>query len=138
MASSKTPLKALSSNHHLPQLIAVAEKILPAKCKPQTLAYCPTMDLIALAADDKQLHVFRLNGQRVFGGSFAGEEYLDEGAGGGEGEEKEEKDVMRAVKWKNDGRDFFLTSELLAPSSTVWFIWFLALQFTSVLTALPS
>ena len=65
------------------------------------------MDLVALAADDKQLHVFRLNGQRVFGGSFAGEEYLDEGAGGKEGEEKEEKDVMRAVKWKNDGRDFF-------------------------------
>lgn len=84
---------------HQPQLTAVAEKTLqPTKCKPGgsgTLAYCPTMDLIALAAEDEQLHVFRLNGQRVFGGSFGGDPYLDEDA--------KEKGEIRAMKWKNNG-----------------------------------
>lgn len=50
-----------------PQLTPVGEKSLPAKCKPSTLAYCPSMDLIALATEDEELRVFRLNGQRVFG-----------------------------------------------------------------------
>ncbi|KAL1998390.1 hypothetical protein VTN02DRAFT_6293 [Thermoascus thermophilus] len=87
-----------------PQLTAVAEKTLPAttRCRPGrgTLAYCPTMDLIALAAEDGQLHVFRLNGQRVFGGSFGGDpsSYLE----GGEGDEKG-KGELRALRWKNNG-----------------------------------
>jgi hypothetical protein len=51
-----------------PRLTAVAEKTLPAKCKPDSLAYCPTVDLVALATQDEQLHVFRLNGQKIFRG----------------------------------------------------------------------
>ncbi|KAJ5764981.1 hypothetical protein N7520_004540 [Penicillium odoratum] len=78
-----------------PQLTPVGEKSLPAKCKPNTLAYCPTMDLIALATEDEELRVFRLNGQRVFGGSFGGDPYL--------GEDEEDGEV-RAVAWKGNGR----------------------------------
>ena len=48
-------------------LLEVAEKVLPQAIKPGLVAYCPTMDLIALATRDEQVHVFRLNGQRVFG-----------------------------------------------------------------------
>lgn len=77
-----------------PQLTPVGEKSLPAKCKPSTLAYCPTMDLIALATEDEELRVFRLNGQRVFGGSFGGDPYL--------GEDEEDGEV-RAVAWKGNG-----------------------------------
>ncbi|KAI9932182.1 hypothetical protein MW887_009692 [Aspergillus wentii] len=79
---------------HEPQLTPVGEKSLPAKCKASTLAYCPTMDLIALSTDDEELRVFRLNGQRVLGGSFGGDPYLDEDDGGGE---------IRGVKWKGNG-----------------------------------
>jgi anaphase-promoting complex subunit 4 len=80
-----------------PQLTAVAEKTLPAKCKPGLLAYCPTMDMVALATEDEQLHVFRLNGQQVLGVNLGGDPYLDE-----------EKGDARAISWKNDGRSSFL------------------------------
>lgn len=76
------------------QLPPVGEKLLPAKCKPGTLTYCPTMDLIALVTEDDELHVFRLNGQKVVGGSFKGDPYLDEDDGRGE---------IRALRWKNNG-----------------------------------
>ncbi|EFW18783.1 hypothetical protein D8B26_005595 [Coccidioides posadasii str. Silveira] len=70
------------------QLASVSEKQLTAKCKPDILTYCPTMDLVALATEDEQVHVFRLNGQKVFGG-FA--------RGGGEGLK------VKALKWKANG-----------------------------------
>ncbi|KAL8806298.1 MAG: hypothetical protein Q9182_001445 [Xanthomendoza sp. 2 TL-2023] len=49
------------------QLNMLAETISPLAIIPNHLSYCPTMDLLALAAEDKRVHVFRLNGQRVFG-----------------------------------------------------------------------
>ncbi|KAL4893762.1 anaphase-promoting complex, cyclosome, subunit 4-domain-containing protein [Aspergillus ambiguus] len=82
------------SLRHEPQLTPVGEKALPAKCKPDSLTYCPTMDLIAVVTKDDDLCVFRLNGQKVFGGSFKGDPYLDEDDGGGE---------IRGVTWKNNG-----------------------------------
>ena len=45
----------------------LAEKTVPQGIKPGLVAYCPTMDLIALVTRDEQTHVFRFNGQRVFG-----------------------------------------------------------------------
>ncbi|KAJ5693690.1 hypothetical protein N7536_004102 [Penicillium majusculum] len=78
-----------------PQLTPVGEKSLPAKCKAQAVAYCPTKDLIALATEDEELRVFRLNGQRVFGGSFVGDPYL--------GEDEEDGEI-RGMAWKGDGR----------------------------------
>lgn len=85
---------------HDPQLIPVGEKLLPAKCKANQLVYCPTMDLIALATQDEELRVFRLNGQRVFGGSFGGGDLYFEG------EEDEEEDAageIKGLKWKGNG-----------------------------------
>lgn len=79
--------------HPGPRLASVAEKSLPAKCKPGSLTYCPTMDLIALATDDEELRVFRLNGQRVFGGSFCGDPYLDETQNG----------EIRGLIWRSNG-----------------------------------
>ncbi|KAL4934471.1 putative anaphase-promoting complex component Cut20/Apc4 [Aspergillus undulatus] len=77
-----------------PQLTPVGEKSLSAKCKADMITYCPTMDLIALVTEDEELRVFRLNGQRVFGGNFKGDPYLDEDDGGGE---------IRGVRWKDNG-----------------------------------
>ncbi|PLB37356.1 putative anaphase-promoting complex component Cut20/Apc4 [Aspergillus candidus] len=85
---------ASQSLRHEPQLSPIAEKSLPAKCKPGSLTYCPTMDLIALVTDDDELCVFRLNGQRVFGGSFKGDPYLGEDEADGE---------IRGLAWKNNG-----------------------------------
>lgn len=48
-------------------LSMLAEKLMPVAINPEHVAYCPTMDLVALATIDEQVHVFRLNGQRVFG-----------------------------------------------------------------------
>ncbi|THC97798.1 hypothetical protein EYZ11_002714 [Aspergillus tanneri] len=79
---------------HGPQLSPVAGKLLPTKCKENTLAYCPTMDLIALVTEDDELHVFRLNGQKVVGGLFKGDPYLDEDDGRGE---------IRRLMWKDNG-----------------------------------
>ncbi|KAL8675570.1 MAG: hypothetical protein Q9168_000082 [Polycauliona sp. 1 TL-2023] len=48
-------------------LTMLAEKMSPLLINPSHLSYCPTMDLLALGAQDERVHVFRLNGQRVFG-----------------------------------------------------------------------
>ncbi|KAL8759268.1 MAG: hypothetical protein Q9199_000881 [Rusavskia elegans] len=48
-------------------LTLLAEKMSPLLIDPSHLSYCPAMDLLALAAQDERVHVFRLNGQRVFG-----------------------------------------------------------------------
>lgn len=115
-----------------PQLTAVAEKTLQAtRCKPGSgmLAYCPTMDLIALAAEDDQLHVFRLNGQRVFGGSFGGDPYLDEDA--------KEKGELRGLRWKNNGMFFYIVCEVFFSFFDIREIVYL-LVFTCILTSLPS
>ena len=45
----------------------LAEKVIQPAINPKHLAYCPTMDLIALVTLDEQVHIYRLNGQRVFG-----------------------------------------------------------------------
>lgn len=45
----------------------LAEKLVQPAVNPQHLAYCPTMDLIALASIDDHIQVYRLNGQKVFG-----------------------------------------------------------------------
>ena len=44
----------------------LAEKVVQPAVKPDHLAYCPTMDLIALVTTDEQIHIFRLNGQKVY------------------------------------------------------------------------
>lgn len=81
-----------------PELVSVAEKTLPAKCKDGPfLTYCPTMDLVALATEDEQLYVFRLNGQEVLSVDLAGDPYLDEVKG-----------EIRGVRWKNDGIHSFI------------------------------
>lgn len=98
------------------QLPPVAEISLPAKCKPNMVTYCPTMDLIALItggqeqgqghANGEELCVYRLNGQRVFGGSFGGDEYdsEEEGQDGKDGRE------VRGIRWRNNGVFLLLLS----------------------------
>lgn len=51
------------------------------------------MDLIALATEDEQLYVYRLNGQEVLSADLAGDPYLDEVKG-----------EIRGLRWKNDGK----------------------------------
>lgn len=87
---------SLQQQEQPPALTSVAEKTLPSKCKDGSLlAYCPTMDLIALATEDEQLYVYRLNGQEVLSADLAGDPYLDEVKG-----------EIRGVRWKNDGNEF--------------------------------
>ena len=77
-------------------LNVVGERFLPSKCRPSTLSYCPTMDLVAVVTaqdlpgdggrTEEKLSVWRLNGQQVFG--------WDAPSGIG----------IPFVKWKTDGR----------------------------------
>ncbi|KAK2751007.1 hypothetical protein FQN57_000082 [Myotisia sp. PD_48] len=93
-----SPDNTSATSEHL-RLIAIAEKTLPEKCKPGTLAYCPTMDLVAVAMEDNHVHVFRLNGQYVFGGMY-GDTSNSFDASTSTGNELSVVDV----KWKNSGR----------------------------------
>ena len=45
----------------------LAEKVVQPAINSAHVAYCPTMDLVALATIDEQVQVYRLNGQKVFG-----------------------------------------------------------------------
>ncbi|KAL8693429.1 MAG: hypothetical protein Q9218_001739 [Villophora microphyllina] len=65
----------------------VAEKTMQTPVKPNQLAYCPTMDLLALATADERVEVFRVNGQRVFGVN------RDDSAGN-----------VTSLQWKPDGQ----------------------------------
>ncbi|RDW84573.1 hypothetical protein BP6252_02163 [Coleophoma cylindrospora] len=47
-------------------LEVLSEKTLHHAVNPRLVAYCPSMDLLALVSTDQQVLVFRLNGQRVF------------------------------------------------------------------------
>ena len=44
----------------------LASNVVQPTINTKCAAYCPAMDLIALATVDGQIHVFRLNGQEVF------------------------------------------------------------------------
>ena len=68
-------------------LSMMAEKVVQPAINPKHLAYCPTMDLVAFATVDGQVHVHRLNGQRVFGASG-----------------KQSTGNIRDIKWKPNGR----------------------------------
>ena len=106
----------MPSADHNPQLSPVAEKSLPTKCKHNMLTYCPTMDLIALVSvQDEELSVYRLNGQRVFGGSFEGSDayymYDEEEEG-----QKRNEGEIRGVRWKNNGQYTFISYEYWSNS----------------------
>ncbi|EFR04173.1 hypothetical protein MGYG_07180 [Nannizzia gypsea CBS 118893] len=94
MVSPSSPPAIAAEQEEPATLNSVAEKDLTARCKPRTIAYCPNMDLVAVVTEDEQVNVYRLNGQRVFGGAY------------GLGEEDGEKGIVRAVglKWKENGR----------------------------------
>jgi anaphase-promoting complex subunit 4 len=38
----------------------------------ESLAYCPSMELLALGSKDQQVLIYRLNGQRVYGATQKG------------------------------------------------------------------
>ena len=54
-------------NHAVKMGEPLAEKVVQPAINPAHVAYCPTMDLIALATIDEHVQVYRLNGQKVFG-----------------------------------------------------------------------
>ena len=64
----------------------MAEKIVQQGIDPELAAYCPTMDLIALLTIERQIHVFRLNGQKVFGVSS-----------------RKDREKVNQIRWKPNG-----------------------------------
>lgn len=69
------------------RLILKVDKTLPTPVNPKQLAYCPSMNLLALATADEQIDVYRAKGQRVFGVT------RDESAG-----------KVTSMQWKPDGK----------------------------------
>jgi anaphase-promoting complex subunit 4 len=49
------------------RLELLGEKTLHQTIDPALIAYCPSMDLVALGSTDQQVLIYRLNGQRVYG-----------------------------------------------------------------------
>ena len=50
----------------------LSEKTLPQPAEPSLIAYCPSMDLVAIVTTDQQVLIYRLNGQRVYGATQKG------------------------------------------------------------------
>jgi anaphase-promoting complex subunit 4 len=48
------------------ELKLIGEKTLHHGANPLLLAYCPSMELLALGSSDQQVSLYRLNGQRVY------------------------------------------------------------------------
>lgn len=69
-----------------PSLMLLAEKLLSRPVKADLLAYCPTMDLLALATSEERVYVYRLNGQRVIGSG-----------------NKNQRLEVRKIQWKPNG-----------------------------------
>jgi len=65
----------------------LAEKVVQPAINPSLVAYCPTMDLIALCTIDEHIQVYRLNGQKVFGV-----------------QSKQPSAKVAKIKWKPNGR----------------------------------
>lgn len=74
-------------------LATLSEKTLPHAADPSLLAYCTSMDLVALGTTDQQVLIYRLNGQRVYGAA-----------------QKTGKLVVESIRWKPNG---------LAPSEVL-------------------
>lgn len=70
-----------------PNLLQQAEKILLHPIHPHLIAYCPTMDLIAVVTTEENLDVYRINGQRAFGLK-----------------RKSEDVVVDTIKWEFNGK----------------------------------
>ena len=71
----------------------MAEKVVQPAIDTEHAVYCPTMDLIALSTVDGQIHVYRLNGQKVFG-------VLN----------KEEPGRVSQIQWKPNGMDVLVST----------------------------
>lgn len=50
-----------------PKLLQQSEKVLLHGINPELMAYCPTMDLLAVVTEEQNLDVYRINGQKAFG-----------------------------------------------------------------------
>ena len=48
------------------ELKLIGERTLHHATNPLLLAYCPSMELLALGSSDQQVSLYRLNGQRVY------------------------------------------------------------------------
>lgn len=70
-----------------PTLLQQAEKVLLHSIHPHLIAYCPTMDLIAVVTTEENLDVYRINGQRAFGLK-----------------RKSEDVVVDTIKWEFNGK----------------------------------
>ena len=53
-------------------LQTLVEKAVSHPIHRNTFRYCPTMDLLALATEEEQVFIYRLNGQRVFSAAHRG------------------------------------------------------------------
>ncbi|KAG4426231.1 hypothetical protein IFR04_000697 [Cadophora malorum] len=65
----------------------LSEKALHHAADPGLIAYCPSMDLLALATTDQQVFIYRLNGQRVYGAV-----------------QKSDKLRVESIRWKPNGQ----------------------------------
>ena len=80
----------------------LAEKAVNPAVNLWHFAYCPSMDLIALATIDEKVHVHRLNGQKVFGVIS-----------------KQPGVKVAYIKWKPNGKDrYILKSPFIKKKET--------------------
>jgi len=79
-------------------LETLSEKSLQHPADPSLIAYCPSMDLIALTTTDQQVLIYRLNGQPVYGAA-----------------QKAGQLKVESIRWKPNGSHPFSPSTPQTP-----------------------
>lgn len=87
--------------HPAAMLNTICEKAVQPTINPDHVAYCPTMDLIALATIEEKVHVFRFNGQKVFGVTS-----------------KDPLAKVNQIKWKPNGESDAMSQQQTASASS--------------------
>ena len=82
-------------------LNTLCEKAVQPTINPDHVAYCPTMDLIALATIDEKVHVFSFNGQKGFGVTS-----------------KDPLAKVNQIKWKPNGKSDAMSNNKTASASS--------------------
>jgi anaphase-promoting complex subunit 4 len=101
------------------QLLQQSEKILLHPIHPHLIAYCPSMDLVAIVTDEENLDVYRINGQRAFGLKRKSEDVTVDAI------QWEFNGKSIAVSWSNGSTDLVNTEtgkvshkDLMLPTAT--------------------
>jgi anaphase-promoting complex subunit 4 len=93
------------------ELKLIGEKTLHHGANSLLLAYCPSMELLAVGSSDQQVSLYRLNGQRVYSVAQRGTSL-----------------TVDRISWKPNGKPLKCFDELLTDTSKASYLQWLGVM----------